>query len=93
MEDRKDTDEVPPLFPLSTETDKTEKSDTLKDYKRLWTNLLFIRFLFMMFLSLMGAFGTIYILPALARERGADDITSAFTVTLVGATELIRRKV
>ena len=32
-------------------------------------------------------------LPALAQERGSDDITSALTITVTGAAELLIRKV
>ena len=62
-------------------------------FKSLFKNIHFMRLMIMELLSTIGVFGILYMLPALAQERGSDDITSALTVTVTGAAELLIRKV
>lgn len=62
-------------------------------FKSLLRNVHFIRLMIMELFSTIGVFGILYILPALAQERGSDDVTSTLTVTVTGAAELLIRKV
>ena len=62
-------------------------------FKYLLRNVHFMRLMIMELLSTLGVFGILYVLPALAQERGSDDVTSTLTVTVTGAAELLIRKV
>ncbi len=71
--------------------DKVLKKSSLAAYKRLFKNFYFCRLMFMTLFSIMGSHGILYLLPALAKERGADDFLSALAVTVVGAAECLVR--
>ena len=62
-------------------------------FKSLFRNVHFMRLMIMELISTIGVFGILYMLPALAQERGSDDVTSTLTVTVTGAAELLIRKV
>ncbi len=51
----------------------------------------FLRLLLMAGLGAFAAFSTLFLLPPLALERGASDLTASLTVTVSGATELVTR--
>ena len=55
------------------------------------TNILFLRHLLMTCLGTAAAFGILYLLPALAKEWGADEFVSSLTVTITGASEILTR--
>ena len=60
-------------------------------YKIIMTNLAFIRLLMMSGLAAFSAYSMLFILPPLAMEWGASDVTASLTVTVGGATELVTR--
>ena len=57
----------------------------------LLTNILFLRHLLMTCLGTSAAFGILYLLPALAKEWGADEFVSSLTITVTGASEILTR--
>ncbi len=73
--------------PCHSETDKKKRPA----YKRLLTNVHFLRLLSMEIFTTVGAYGAVFMLPALAEERGYDSTAAALTVTVTGATELLAR--
>ena len=60
-------------------------------YKVIITNLSFIRLLSMTSLGTFSAYSIVFIMPSLALEWGASDLTASLTVTVSGATELMLR--
>ena len=79
---------------VTGETSKNEKKNCCADrdeLKSLFTNILFLRHLLMTCLGVVASFGILYLLPALAKEWGADDFVSSLTVTVTGASEIIAR--
>ena len=72
-----------------TETLKYEQCST--SYQIILTNLAFIRLFFMMMLASFAVFSILYLMPPLAQERGASDVTASLTVTVCGATEAVSR--
>ena len=72
-----------------TETLKYEQCST--SYQIILTNLAFIRLFFMMMLASFAVFSILYLMPPLAQERGASDVTASLTVTVSGAAEAVSR--
>ena len=72
-----------------TETLKYEQCST--SYQIILTNLAFIRLFFMMMLASFSVFSILYLMPPLAQERGASDVTASLTVTVSGAAEAVSR--
>ena len=69
-----------------TETLKNDQCSA--SYQIILTNFAFIRLFVMMMLALPSqCLGTLYLMPPLARERGASEVTASLTVTISGATE------
>ena len=72
-----------------TETLKYEQCTT--SYQIILTNIAFIRLFVMMMLASFAVFSILYLMPPLAQERGASDVTASLTVTVCGATEAVSR--
>ena len=71
------------------ETMKYEQCTT--SYQVILTNVAFIRLFVMMILASFAVFSILYVMPPLATEWGASEVTASLTVTVSGGSELISR--
>ena len=70
---------------------RTLSTSNEQGYKAIMTNLAFVRLLLMTGLSAFAVYPLLFLLPSLALEWGASDVTASLTVTVSGATELFSR--
>ena len=70
---------------------RTISTSNEQGYKAIITNLAFIRLLLMTTLSAFAVYPLLFLMPSLALEWGASDVTASLTVTVSGATELLSR--
>ena len=70
---------------------RTISTSKEQGYKAILTNLAFIRLLLMTALSAFAVYPLLFLMPSLALEWGASDVTASLTVTISGATELFSR--
>ena len=76
-------------YVYGVETMKYEHCMT--SYQVIFTNVAFIRLFIMMMLASFAVFSILYLMPPLAKEWGASEVTASLTVTVSGATEVISR--
>ncbi len=69
----------------------SETDNQAGGYREILTTLPFLRLLLMTGLGAFSAFGIRNILPSLALEWGASDMTASLAVTTLGATEIVTR--
>ena len=74
-----------------TKRKRTISASNEQGYKAILTNLAFIRLLLMTALSAFAVYPLLFLMPSLALEWGASDVTASLTVTISGATELFSR--
>ena len=70
---------------------RTISTSNEQGYKAILTNLAFVRLLLMTALSAFSVYPLLFLMPSLALEWGASDVTASLTVTVSGATELFSR--
>ena len=91
--DHKNAEEIPsPVvknYVYGVETMKYEQCTT--SYQIILTNVAFIRLFVMMILASFAVFSILYVMPPLATEWGASEVTASLTVTVSGGSELISR--
>ena len=75
----------------ATKRKRTISTSKEQGYKAILTNLAFIRLLLMTALSAFAVYPLLFLMPSLALEWGASDVTASLTVTVSGATELFSR--
>ena len=89
IENQQTRETVTPL-PMNAEDsirDKTAKYEQCTtSYQTIFTNLTFLRLFVMILLASFAVFSILYLMPPLAQERGASDVTASLTVTICGAT-------
>ena len=70
---------------------RTLSTSNEQGYKAIITNLAFVRLLLMTGLSSFAVYPLLFLLPSLALEWGANDVTASLTITVSGAVELFSR--
>ena len=75
----------------ATKRKRTISTSKEQGYKAILTNLAFIRLLLMTALSAFAVYPLLFLMPSLALEWGASDVTASLPVTVSGATELFSR--
>ena len=94
IENQHSREAITPL-PINEEDDTRDAAAKYEQcatsYQVIFTNLAFLRLFVMILLSSFAVFSILYLMPPLAQERGASDVTASLTVTVCGATELVSR--